>query len=414
MKFSVRHGGLSLKITLDQKWQSRALMTSVIGPFVKSHNQKRPDYDHVDEAGFAGMQLDGGQWVDPTQAANKILPPDVKHVDLFFDSKEALTTTRTCRVACGETELKIELATKWLRMPFSDAVVAPFASAYNKKHASPHDPAPLDPTTLVAIAFDDEAVPLDEAEKPTCLAIPRACKRIDLSFSSVGGVPARSAGDGLSERERLKLLWARMNTTDESVAAAREVIWTNYRLGAADGATIGLALLAAARVRCEGSYGDGLGNLLTLNLQDNDLRDDGIIALAAGGALDSRTVLVSLRDLFLQNNRIGDKGVVALVGAGLPAQLMKLHLQDNSIGNEGALSLALAITSSTLKPRHLNLRENHKLDKDGDGADELRAASRSGFVELKLEPKPSAATVLPSVKEQMKAKAKAADYLRYE
>ena len=94
--------------------------------------------------------------------------------------------------------------------------------------------------------------------------------------------------------------------------------------------------------------------------------------------------------------------MAALVVAGLPPQLKVLLLQDNSIGDEGAKSLARAIASESFRPRHLNLRDN-RLDKAGAAADELREAVRGHYVELKLEPKPSAATVLPSAKEQMRA-----------
>ena len=102
--------------------------------------------------------------------------------------------------------------------------------------------------------------------------------------------------DVLDERER------------DALAAAREVKWTNFRLGQADGDTVGQALLAGAAVRCEGSFGDGLGNLLSLNLADNDLRDDGLIALCLSGALNGKAVMVSLKDLFL---RIGSHPVSA-------------------------------------------------------------------------------------------------------
>ena len=57
MKFAVRYAGLSLKITLDEKWQGRALLTAVVVPFVRSFNKKRPDYDAVHEDGLIGQFL---------------------------------------------------------------------------------------------------------------------------------------------------------------------------------------------------------------------------------------------------------------------------------------------------------------------------------------------------------------------
>lgn len=135
---------------------------------------------------------------------------------------------------------------------------------------------------------------------------------------------------------------------------------------------------------------------------ENDLRDEGLEALCKTGGLDGRKVLVSLRDLYLQDNRIGDKGVSALCLAGLPGKLRVVQLQDNSIGEAGARSLARAIGDGSFKPRHLNVKENRWV-KGGDADEELRAAVRANYVELKIEPKPSAATVLPSAAKQMKA-----------
>ena len=55
---------------------------------------------------------------------------------------------------------------------------------------------------------------------------------------------------------------------------------------------VAAALLQAATVRCEGSYCDGLGNLLVLNLECNELRDQGLELLAP--ALDGQKVIYYL------------------------------------------------------------------------------------------------------------------------
>ena len=60
MQFAVKHAGLSLKITLDAKWQARPLLTSVVAPFVKSFNKKRPDYDAVHDDGLAAILVRRG------------------------------------------------------------------------------------------------------------------------------------------------------------------------------------------------------------------------------------------------------------------------------------------------------------------------------------------------------------------
>ena len=39
--FSVKHAGLSLKISLDAKWQKKSLLVAVVAPFIKSFNKKR-------------------------------------------------------------------------------------------------------------------------------------------------------------------------------------------------------------------------------------------------------------------------------------------------------------------------------------------------------------------------------------
>lgn len=271
MQFAVRHAGLSLKITLDEKWQSKPLTTSVVMPFVKSFNKKRPDYDAVQEEGLVGVQIDGEAWIDPSQSAKAVLPPDVKALDLHFDSKEALATARACRVSCGETDLRIELNTKWLRQHFAAAVVAPFAAAYNKKHGNPLVPTPIDVASLCAIAIDDAPVALEDAAKPTCLVVPSGAKRIELAFGSLPTAASASAGSGgapgvsgLTDRERLKQLWSKVRYTPETCATARELKWSNFRL--TDGMAIGHALLAAAAVQCEGAYGASLNHLLTLDL----------------------------------------------------------------------------------------------------------------------------------------------------
>ena len=417
LKFAVRHGGLSVKITLDEKWQARPLTTSVVKPFVTTWNKKKPAYDHLHEEGLAGVQANETAWIDATSPANKALTGfvEVKTLDLFFETKDAMTTLRTCRVACGDVELKIELATKWLRQPLSAAVVAPFAAAYNKKHGNPLDPKPLDATKLSSIAVDDAPVELADAAKPTCMVLPIGCKRIDLAFGEIGqqappAIISAATGDGpitygVSEREQLKQLWSKVRCNEESLAGTLHLNWTNFRLSPADGLAIGMALLSGAAVRCEGSYGDGLGNLLTLNLESNDLRDEGLMALCKCGGLDRDKVMRSLRELYLQSNRIGDKGAQSLIdpSTNLPTELKIVNLQDNSIGEGGVKAISYAISSKRFKPRHLNLRENNKLDKSGPVAEELREIVKGKYVELKLEPKPSAASVMPSMKEQMKA-----------
>ena len=239
----------------------------------------------------------------------------------------------------------------------------PFVLAYNKKHASPLVPTPLDAAALCSVMIDDQpaaniaaAAPgggggegggeggeggggsagappsfSDILRKPACMLLPPHTKRVDLVFgrspssargggggsgggacgnSAVTAVGGSAASGGVAATytplsaydvaERLKALWPRVRTTAEALAASREALWTNFRLSPADGYAVGAALLGSAKIRCEGSWDtESLGNLLTLSLQDNDLRCDGLIAIVDSGALH-RDVICSLRDLFLQ------------------------------------------------------------------------------------------------------------------
>ena len=412
-----------MKITLDAKWQARPLLTSVVMPFVKSSNKKRPDYDAVHEDGLAGVCIDGQAWIDPTKPAAEVIPAGTTSVELFFEAKHALDP-RKLAVAYGETELKIELDRKWLRQPLQASVVVPFVAAYNKKHASPLVPTPLLASMISAVSIDDGppviAPELAETlQRPAALALPPAAKRIDLSFGAVaaataGGssgsaVGAAAGGASLAPvipplnpgelAAKVKLFWPKVRMTLEGLAAAREAHWTRFQLRPADGQVLGAALLAAAEVRCEGSWDTtSLGNLLTLNLEENDLRCEGIIGLVDSKALH-HDVVHHLRDLFLQSNRIADRGAEALfLRSQLPQNLKKLVLQDNAIG-EGALdAIASAFASKAFKVRHLNLLEN-RFSGDGAAAEGLRAALSKHYCEYKLPPK--TAQKLPSAREQM-------------
>ena len=187
--FSVKHAGLSLKITLDAKWQKKSLLVSVVAPFIKSFNKKRPEYDALHEDGLAGILADGATWLDPMRHAADAVPPQTAAVELHFEPRASMDG-RPCRVGCGETELKIELDRKWLRQSFQNAVIGPFVTTYNKRNASPLVPAALDVAALSALSIDDGA-PLTEElgallAKPAALVLPMGTKRVDLAFGAVG------------------------------------------------------------------------------------------------------------------------------------------------------------------------------------------------------------------------------------
>ena len=92
-----------------------------------------------------------------------------------------------------------------------------------------------------------------------------------------------------------------------------------------------------------------------------------------------------------------------MVGAlsAVPSRVQKLQLQANVIGESGASAIADAIASSKFEPRHLNILEN-RFDKGGAAADALRKSLQGKYMDVKLEPKPSAETVMASVAELMR------------
>lgn len=386
LQFSVKYASLSLKITLDAKWQAKPLLLSVVKPFVLSHNKKRPAEEAISEEALLGMQADDSQWVDPSGTA-AALPPAVAQLALHFDGKAALAT-RACRVTHGEVTLHIKIEPKWLRQPFAAAVVSPFVLAYNKKLV----PEPLAAAAFSGADVDGAQLSAADARKPTCLLVADGTKVIELAFGSdraaAAGSEAAAAGTSAGgtdpsmpphHPERQRQFWSRVNSSAEALAAKSEVRWSNLRLAPADGAVMAVALASAARVRCEGSYHEGLGNLLILNLASNDLRCEGIEHLAPV-LLDGDTLMVALRELYLMDNRIGDRGVGLLARLQLP-HLKILSLQDNAIGGEGMLTLARAITAKTFSVRHLNVLDNRC--GLGSEMEALQEAVRGVYMELK-------------------------------
>ena len=161
LKFSVTHSGLALKITLDSKWQTRSLLQSVVGPFVKAFNKKRSAEDAISDDSLLGMLADDAAWIDPAASASA-LPAGVSQLALYFNGKTPLTT-RACRVTHGEVSMRIEIEPKWLRQPFKAAVVVPFTLAYNKKDV----PSILVPEEFSLADVDGERFDASEAAKPT-------------------------------------------------------------------------------------------------------------------------------------------------------------------------------------------------------------------------------------------------------
>lgn len=214
--------------------------------------------------------------------------------------------------------------------------------------------------------------------------MPVGAKTIELCFGEEAAARPAAAANGAAAQwppehpERLAQFWSRVSSDTDKVAAAAEVRWSRCRLSPADGAVMAVAFHLAARVRCEGSFGEGLGNLLVLNLEANDLRCEGLEALEP--ALDGERVFPALRELYLMNNRIGDRGVQVLLRRELP-QLKILSLQDNSIGDDGMRAFARAIQAKTFRVRHLNVLDN--TCGLGSAMEELKEAVKGCYVELR-------------------------------
>jgi uncharacterized protein (TIGR02996 family) len=77
-----------------------------------------------------------------------------------------------------------------------------------------------------------------------------------------------------------------------------------------------------------------LANLTSLDLNMNEIEDEGAVALA------SSPHLANLTTLGLYGNRIGAEGAKALAGSPHLANLATLDLRGNDIGDEGAEALA--------------------------------------------------------------------------
>ena len=97
-----------------------------------------------------------------------------------------------------------------------------------------------------------------------------------------------------------------------------------------------------------------LGNLIVLDLSDNQIGDAGMIALANAIKPTTENPMGSLANLillFLSGNKIGDEGMKALssaIASGSLGNLIVLDLSDNHIGDKGMEAFSSAIASGSL------------------------------------------------------------------
>ena len=115
-----------------------------------------------------------------------------------------------------------------------------------------------------------------------------------------------------------------------------------------------------------------VSELETLDLRNNDLNDEAVIALSQSEKLKS---LVSLD---LSKNNISDAGAQALAGSKNFERLKKLNLNFNRIGDEGARAIAES-------PRLANL-ESLKLGQNKIGTEGARALNESENLKNLIHP----------------------------
>jgi len=218
---------------------------------------------------------------------------------------------------------------------------------------------------------------------------------VALSSTCLGlRTPLKAALAVLKERHaRAAALCRKRETSCVEVRDARQLLWSNKGLTAADVATLAMILCTNGLPRLQRLYliGNGLGDvgvqalynglgrgtalsLLVLSLGFNKIGPAGSEALAA--AL-RRGAMPNLEQLDLAYNLIGNQGWAALAAPlrKLPA-LKHLHLDNCEIGDEGVASLVANLGKDDFKALEALWIQGNKI---GDvGAAKLVAALDAG------------------------------------
>lgn len=310
------------KISLSEAWRRKPFDAAVVGPFVKSVNQKAaasadgPSSKLLAAESLERVLVDGTDLSieRATAPVASVLVAQPTCVHLVFGRLPL--QTRQFFVRCAEVELKITLDAKWQKRTFRDAVVSPFLKSYNARAE-----LPVTAAMLTAVRFDGEQTMVD-AGQPVMRVLPEQLTTVELFFGAaptaaeeqarfwrkVGLAPRMACGSPRADvRDQLRELHA--------------IEWHHRRLFACDGGMIARLLGAAQPLRrCE-----------RIDLNSNELGCDGVAALA--GAL-TQAAVPALTHLFLHHNRIADRGALALAHARLP-RLRVLMLQHNEIGDAG-------------------------------------------------------------------------------
>jgi Leucine-rich repeat (LRR) protein len=136
----------------------------------------------------------------------------------------------------------------------------------------------------------------------------------------------------------------------DAVAAMQEILPKNPQLHRAD-LNLNRCNLTRDDVNTIANSAS-LKSLTSLDIGNNDIDDDGALALANSEHL-------RLRSLELRGNSISDAGVTALANSDKLAALSSLDLGNNAIDDDGALALA---NSERLRLQSLELRGNRICD----------------------------------------------------
>ena len=261
--FTVAGNGIEFRTRLSAAWQARPFVEAVVHPFL-AHYGPRAQHRRLPKLSREGLRLVKVDGVpmrldEPLAAVTDVLPPGAQRVDLLF-GEEAPRELRF-EVSCGETSVRVTLDRRWLARSFADSVVVPFLSVYNKRQNSPTQPAELSAALVDGVKVAAGAECTAVASKPVLEVVGARPSHVELVF----GRQAEASRSRLSNfRHRI----AHMSAGE--YRAAKELSWGHKELTSEDGTLIANEFARAAPLK----------TLKYLYLYNNDLRDEGVAALA--------------------------------------------------------------------------------------------------------------------------------------
>ena len=204
-KFKVVSDGLSATISLEAKWFAKPFAQAVVQTVVLKLN-KRPNVEPVAVESLVGIEIDGEPVAlsGASTTVAEVVPPMAQLVRLTFG--EAPPTQMRFVVHAGTIEITITLDAKFMRKSFTEAVVKPFVTMYNKRST-----LPVTADECVAVLVDDDEVKYrqgsylaEAAVKSVYQFLGRYPSHVDLFFS-VEAVAARTKPRSPHEALRYKV-----------------------------------------------------------------------------------------------------------------------------------------------------------------------------------------------------------------